>query len=191
MHLIFDTETTGLPKSYTDFTRPDTPRLVTLTALLCDESYNIQHTLNVIIKPDGFDIPEAASNVHGITTTDAHERGIPLSDALDQFAALATQARYLVAHNLGYDLLIMRGELHRLNRNIVKVPFHYCTKENSTNICRIPGRYGKYKWPTLTEACSILINHTFDAHNSFDDTHACLLLYKHLRSLEQPKQQPQ
>jgi DNA polymerase III subunit alpha len=58
MYLIFDTETTGLPKSYsaplTDF--DNWPRLVQLAWQLHDGKGKLIRRNNLIVKPEGFEI---------------------------------------------------------------------------------------------------------------------------------------
>lgn len=180
MKLIFDTETTGLCKDYKDYKRDDTPRLVTLSFILVTDNLEIVDTYNTVVKPEGFIIPKAASDVHGVTHEMAVETGVPISEALDRFAKALELCDTLVAHNINYDILVMRGEFYRAKRVAKKVDKFFCTKEASTNLCKIPSKYGKFKWPTLTEACEILMGYKFDAHNSEDDTRACLELYKYL-----------
>jgi DNA polymerase III subunit alpha len=66
MYLIFDTETTGLPKRdnapLTDF--DNWPRLVQLAWQMHDPDVKILGSKNFIIKPDGFTIPYSAEKVH-------------------------------------------------------------------------------------------------------------------------------
>lgn len=71
VYLFFDTETTGLPKRY-DAPSSDLEnwscRLVQLSWLMEDDSKTLLSQGDLIIKPDGFEIPKQASDVHGITT---------------------------------------------------------------------------------------------------------------------------
>ncbi len=59
MYLIFDTETTGLPRDYsapiTDF--DNWPRLVQLAWQLHDHTGKLMSSGNYIVKPEGFTIP--------------------------------------------------------------------------------------------------------------------------------------
>ena len=59
MYLIFDTETTGLPKdfkaSYKD--TDNWPRCVQIAWQLHDDLGNVVEHKDYLIKPDGFDIP--------------------------------------------------------------------------------------------------------------------------------------
>lgn len=182
MILVFDTETTGLVKKGATFKDENLPRLVTLSYLLTDDNdYNVAEIYDVIVKPEGFIIPKESSDIHGVTHEMAVEKGVPLMEVLNQFKSALEKAHTLVAHNLDYDLLVMRGEFYKAGVQGKKIPNHFCTKEASTNLCKIPGNYGKFKWPTLTEACQILLGYTFDAHNSKNDTQACLKLFKYLQ----------
>ena len=70
MYLIFDTETTGLPR---DFNAPldqfnNWPRLVQLAWQIHDSEGKLIDVQNYIIKPEGFNIPINAQEIHGIST---------------------------------------------------------------------------------------------------------------------------
>ena len=88
MYLIFDTETTGLPRNKTaPITDLDNwPRLVQLAWQLHDAHGKLIVNENFIIRPDGFDIPFKAEQVHGISTKRALEEGHDLKEVLDHFA---------------------------------------------------------------------------------------------------------
>ena len=68
MYLIFDTETTGLPqdfkKSYQDLDNWSTARCVQLSWQLHNRLGELIDSGNDIIKPDGFDIPQASIKIH-------------------------------------------------------------------------------------------------------------------------------
>lgn len=176
MFLFFDTETTGLPRNWraplTDL--DNWPRLVQLAWLMYDQEGNKTDGNNLIVKPEGFVIPEEASRVHGISTELAMEKGLDLSEALKKFASDVARAKIIVAHNISFDEKIMGAEFLRKNINhglfdTVRI----CTKEESTNFCRIPGAYG-YKWPTLAELHIKLFDSNFEgAHDALADVEAC------------------
>lgn len=88
-YLFFDTETTGIPNDYkAPCTNTDNwPRLIQLGWLLTDAAGRILSEGNHIVRPDGFEIPKAASDVHGITTEFALENGKPLLDVIFAFGA--------------------------------------------------------------------------------------------------------
>jgi len=192
MYLFFDTETTGLPKNWSaPITDIDNwPRLVQLAWLLYDSKNQEIKSANRIIIPEGFTIPTEASNVHGISTERARKEGIDLTDALNEFSSALVEANFLIAHNISFDEKIAGAEFIRKNitsrlDNIPKI----CTMKTTTNICKIPGRYG-YKWPNLTELHNHLFNKGFDgAHDALADVKACADCFFELKKAGMYQQQ--
>ena len=86
MFLIFDTETTGLPRSYsaplTDF--DNWPRMVQVAWQLHDAQGNLINSNSIIIKPEGYTIPFNAVQIHGITNERAIEEGHDLKAVLQE-----------------------------------------------------------------------------------------------------------
>lgn len=174
--LFFDTETTRLPRSYSDATRPDCPHLVELAAILTDDNNQELGSLNMIIKPEGFAIPEEASNLHGITQARAIAEGIPLLHALLLFERLTCRAGTLVAHNLQFDRLIVKGAYHRLG---VPHPLsslaRHCTMRQAQSIKggRLVDLQAYYQHFFSTE---------FDkVHSALADVEACRRLFFKMR----------
>ena len=176
MFLFFDTETTGLPKNYQapidDI--DNWPRLVQLAWLLSDKNGNEVSRNSLIIKPEGFIIPDEASAVHGITTLRAEQEGSDLSEALAEFSKALTVTKILVAHNISFDEKIIGAEFFRkdIKHNLLDLP-KICTMEKSTDYCQIETEHG-YKWPKLVELHQKLFNEDFtDAHDALADVKAC------------------
>ena len=115
MYLIFDTETTGLPRNknapLTDL--ENWPRLVQLAWQLHDGKGNLLSQQNFIIKPEGFDIPFKAEQVHGISTSRAIEEGHDLKSVLAHFSSDVEKTEVLVGHNIEFDVSIIGAELLR------------------------------------------------------------------------------
>ena len=161
MFLIFDTETTGLPllknAPLTNF--DNWPRMVQIAWQLHDELGNFVESQNHIVRPDGFEIPINAKMVHGISTEYALEVGEPLGDVLDKFLEAAKKAKYLVGHNINFDLSIVGCEFLR-NRGENPLPnwkvVDTCT-EKTANYCQFPGgSHGKFKFPKLIDFHKLL-----------------------------------
>lgn len=176
MYLFFDTETTGLPRNYraplTDL--ENWPRLVQLAWLLYDENGQEIASADRIVKPEGFIIPEQASNVHGISTEKALAEGLELHNVMNEFSEALKKAKVVVAHNMSFDEKIVGAEFLRKNidHNLFEL-FRLCTKEEATDFCAIPGPYGN-KWPTLSELHIKLFNEDFEgAHDALVDVRAC------------------
>ena len=143
-YLFFDTETTGLPK---DWKAPVTnldnwPRLVQIAWMLYDKDGGKISEASYVVKPEGFDIPTVASDIHGITTEKALAEGRPLVDVLKDFKEMLDNSKSLVAHNMSYDIKIIHAELLRKNMPCdLETRATVCTKESSTNFCAIDGPY--------------------------------------------------
>ena len=177
MYLIYDTETTGLPKNDT---APLTdagnwPRLVQIAWQLHDSAGKLIEAQNFIVKPEGFSIPYNAEKVHGISTQRATEEGKPLVEVLEAFAKTLENTQLVIGHNVQFDLNIVGAEYHRVAQNNVleNKPF-LDTKEEATDFVAIAGgRGGKFKWPTLTELHIKLFGQGFeDAHDAAYDVRA-------------------
>ena len=183
-YLFFDTETTGLPNNYnapTYFVN-NWPRLVQLSWITTDEDCNILSKNDHIIYPDGFIIPEEASQLHGITTKIALDKGEPLEVVIDKFMEDFNASKIIVGHNISFDKKIIGAELIRLGKkDVMNSKESFCTMESSTDYCKIPG-YRGYKWPKLQELHKKLFGYEFeDAHNSMCDINATLKCFKEMK----------
>lgn len=176
MYLFLDTETTGLPL---DWKAPvgqldNWPRIVEIGWILTDKDGQEIESETIILKPDGFKIPADASAIHGITNEIANEKGQDRVDVLKKFSDLLSKATVLVAHNIDFDKKVVHAEFMRYNikSNIHKID-KLCTKELTTDYCKLPGRYG-YKWPTLEELYEKVFSTSFTAsHSALGDVKAC------------------
>jgi DNA polymerase III subunit alpha len=177
MFLIFDTETTGLPKNYkaplTDF--DNWPRMVQIAWQLHSETGDLIEAKSYIIRPEGFSIPYAAEKVHGISTEKAIAEGRELNWVLDEFNNCLQKTRFLAGHNIQFDISILGAEFlrKRINTNFLELP-SIDTMEESTQYCALPGgKGGKYKWPNLAELHQKIFGKGFDeAHNAAADVAA-------------------
>ena len=176
MYLIFDTETTGLPRDYNaPMSDVDNwPRLVQLAWQLHDAKGNLISNHNYIIRPDGFTIPYNAEKVHGISTKRALKEGHDLKQILGIFEGDVQQAKYLVGHNVEFDINVVGSEYLRAEATMPLSAKKLDTKDISTEFCALPGgRGGKFKWPTLTELHQKLFGEGFgDAHDAAYDVDA-------------------
>uniref|UniRef100_UPI0030EBA876 3'-5' exonuclease n=1 Tax=uncultured Cyclobacterium sp. TaxID=453820 RepID=UPI0030EBA876 len=118
MYLIFDTETTGLPRNYnapmSDL--DNWPRLVQLAWQLHDEKGKLISNNNYIVKPEGFTIPYNSEKIHGISTQRALKEGHDLLKVLEIFEEDLKKTTFLVGHNIGFDISIVGAELLRTER---------------------------------------------------------------------------
>jgi DNA polymerase-3 subunit alpha len=178
MFLIFDTETTGLPKRW-DAPTTDVdnwPRAVQIAWQLHDEMGNLIEQEDYLIQPEGFNVPYDAERIHGISTELAQQQGIPMDEVLEKFNQALDKTKFVVGQNVGFDVNVMGAEFHRANvaSQLEALPVLDTCTETTAELCKIPGgRGGRFKLPTLTELHKFLFGDGFEeAHNATADVEA-------------------
>ena len=185
MYLIFDTETTGLPKKYkAPIEELDNwPRIVQIAWQLFNENETCISKKDYIIKPNGFIIPDNAAKIHGITTKRAVDEGHLIEPVLKEFSKEIEKSDHIIAHNLFFDEKIISAEFLRNNikhsfQDINKI----CTMKASTKFCKLPHQYGGLKWPNLQELHIFLFKYEFEGmHNASADVDACAKCFFELK----------
>lgn len=180
--LVFDTETTGLPKRRELISSPTYPKLVQFAGILYDEKRRPIITQSFVVNPL-IPIPEIPQKVHGISDQCAEEFGFTRKTASGIINFMFSRASVAVAHNLEYD----RGIIDHLFYTETKEPYKWpkkliCTAESTTKILNLPPtdkmkQYGFTgpKKPNLSELYAYLFDGgTFEgAHDALNDTRAC------------------
>ena len=182
--LFFDTETTGLPDWNVPSDDECQPHIVELAALLVDpKSMNSLASLGVIVRPDGWVIPDETIEVHGISNEKAAEEGISEKDALEMFLALYSKSSIRVAHNTTFDNRIIRIAL---KRHLPDAVSDEQWKDKSSYHCTMIDHSKTHggKWPKLQEAYKFHFGVDFeDAHRAMSDVKACMKVYFAAREL--------
>ena len=105
--LAVDTETTGL--------NPFEDRIVSIAVARLEDDHVAGHYV-AAVNP-GVEIPEAASNIHGVTTARAEADGVPPANALTVAAGLITEAVAhgwpVVIYNAVFDWPLLLAEADR------------------------------------------------------------------------------
>ena len=178
MYLIFDTETTGLPKRW-DAPINDTdnwPRCIQIAWQLHDEMGALIEHQDYMVRPDGFNIPYDAERIHGISTDLALEQGLALADVLEKFNIALSKSKFIVGQNVGFDVNIMGSEFHRhgVQSPLAAMKVLDTCTEITADLLKLPGgRGGRFKLPTLTELHQYLFGEPFgEAHNATADVEA-------------------
>ena len=197
--MIFDTETTGLPKDRT-VTKDNYhlwPRIVQLSYLIYDTDNNdINLIYDKIVKVDINISPESVK-IHKITNEISNSKGVDIESVIFMFFHSLSYVDKLVGHNITFDLNMIKAELYRklatYNDNDSKCVHHYlkmldtinisCTMRENKKLCNIvrTNASGEYlKYPTLMELHNHLFNTTpNNLHNSLNDiliTLRCLVM---------------
>ncbi len=175
MYLIFDTETTGLPKRF-DAPLSDTdnwPRCVQIAWQLHDEKGQVISHQDFVVKPDGYSIPFEAEKIHGISTLYAEKEGVLIEEVLNAFEELLKEEVFLVGHNIDFDCKIIGSEFYRVKGEnpLEKLKTLDTCTEETANLCQLPGgKGGRFKLPTLQELYFFLFQENFiEAHNATAD----------------------
>lgn len=187
--LFYDTETTGLPDYKAPSESAHQPRIVQLAALLVDmDTRKTIQSMDVIVCPNGWEIPADAAALHGITTEYASEVGVPENIALEMFMDLWS-GRNRIAHNEKFDARIIRIALMRYQTesaaDIWKSGPAECTARMTSPICQLPPTQAqrektsfKTKTPNLGEAYLYFFGKEMEnAHSAMADVQACRDVY--------------
>ncbi len=176
MYLFFDTETTGTHKG---------ARMTQLAFILTDSEGNILKEFESLIKPDGWTVPTSQFFIdNNMSTERCEEHGIPVLDALKDFAESLSKCKYKIAHNLKFDKRIMTHEIQQTGFTGKKflATKEFCTMLSTVDYCQIPGKFGKFKWPKLSELHIKLFGFDFDdAHDALADVKAMIKCFFELK----------
>lgn len=177
--LFFDTETTGLPESSAkwDVDFMSFPHIVQIAWIMAGKESS--H----IIRPDGWEIPEDAAEIHGITTEYALENGEPFVDVISQFLLDCKSAGMICGHNIHFDTSMIKANILRdLGReyydgeDVEGALFkekRIDTMRSAMKWCDARNSWGKLKFPNLGELYSRCFpGETFPAHSALEDTRA-------------------
>lgn len=185
--IVLDTETTGLPNFRASSGDPDQPHICQIGAMLFDCGGRVKAELNLLVKPDGWVIPEEATAIHGISQEDAEQYGISLKGAMGLLWRLIAAADVMVAHNLSFDFFLLRIAAKRAALSEPKdwKIDKFCTMKAMVDVCKIPptekmlaSGFTNYKSPNLQEAYKHFHGQEFEgAHDAMADVRACRDVY--------------
>lgn len=173
MFLFLDTETTGFKKKGA-IIQEGQARVCQLAMLMTDEHGKSLSEVSFLIQPTDWVISEGAAKIHGFGNELCEQYGVNGRAAYDLFKKLASMCKTVVAHNVGFDRGMM--EVEAAYNKFDEVPQDwFCTMLATMDICKLPGRYGKYKWPKLEEAYQQICGKQLgeNAHDAMWDTRAC------------------
>lgn len=190
LFLSYDTETTGLPLFREPSEHPDQPHIVQIGARLIDiDTRRPVLTLDTIIKPDGWIIPDDVAAIHGITTAQALAEGIDEAVALSIFRSMWDRAAFRLAYNEQFDARIIRiGFMRHFGPDLAdlwKDGDAKCSARMATPIVNMAptdkmmaaGRFTA-KMPKLAEAYRHFFGEDFDgAHSALADVDASTAIY--------------
>lgn len=190
--IFYDFETSGLPLFDQPSDDPGQPHIVQVGAQLVNlDTRVVVQSLDVIVRPNGWSIPDEVSAIHGITTEMAMDLGVSEELAAEMLLELwkPSAPRLRIGHNEPFDARIMRIALKRFFDDPTadgwKAGSAQCTQKLSTPILKLPptekmraaGR-GHYKSANLREAYEFFTGQKLTgAHNAMVDVDGCKTVY--------------
>ncbi|TVR79955.1 MAG: 3'-5' exonuclease [Saprospirales bacterium] len=174
MFLIFDASAAGVPKNWN---RPhddpfNWPRLVHLAWLHYDKTGQLIKEGNKIVKPDHYKAEDSVFKSAGLERDAIESESHPIKEVLTEFLEDLQAAKYLFAHNLQFSENVVRSECYRLRMNdkVFDYVDKYCIMREATHHCKLPGKGGRYKWPTLQELHLVLFKARYpNPNNAWSD----------------------
>jgi DNA polymerase-3 subunit epsilon len=183
MAMFIDTETSGLPDThnlrwgvYPDYwklNKYENARIVQFSMLITDAQFKYEDVKDYIIKREGFDITNG--EFHGITNELSDNIGVDFNVvAIDIFYELLKNVTHIVAHNVAFDIGVIKSELHRRKLQYIIDELDkktlLCTMKHMKPILKIINPYGNYKNPSLNEIYKFNFKTDVEnAHNSLYD----------------------
>ena len=194
MALFIDTETSGLPDTrnlrwgeypdYKDLEKYDNARIVQFSILITDTKFKYEDVKDYIIKRENFEITN--SSFHGITNEISDTTGVDFNTiAADIFYEMLKKTTHIVAHNVGFDVGVIKAELHRRKLQYIIDELDkktlLCTMKHMKPILKIINQYGNYKNPSLNEIYRFNFKKDVEnAHNSLYDVYNLHQVVEHM-----------
>lgn len=199
--LFYDTETTGLPNWSMPSSDPSQPHITQIAAELCDEETGETILeMDMLVKPDGWEIPLELQTLTGITMERAMDEGQSAEFVLENFITMWKPSTIRCAHNETFDMRMIRIEIMRSPEYSIetvgpeaglsfadywkKAPA-FCTQSSSIKIINLPPtekmiaakRRGP-KPPNLAEAYEFFTGKKLEgAHNAKVDIMGAKAVY--------------
>lgn len=96
------------------------PHIMQFAWILADEKQHVYMARNALVKPEHFQLPDNAFDLYGISHSQAHERGAPIADLLDEFCYCLAPATRIITFNGAVEGVTLEVEMRRH-----KMPFHF------------------------------------------------------------------
>lgn len=195
VRLFIDTETTGLPiNDNLPYTELDNwPHLVQVALIIEDDNYGILAKRNIILKPNGYIIPESSTKIHGIKHEWAAENGEERDKVISFLDLVLYNSDIIIGHNVSFDLNVIKSEIIRIKgmENVLFTKKKHSVVDTmllGVNICKLPNlsfhtrKIQSYKYPKLDELYYKLFNKHFDnQHDAMADIQATYDCYNKLK----------
>jgi len=143
----------------------------------------LQSSLVSLVRiPEWCQIHPKAFEAHGISREECNKYGISFDILCMVFNEMVLKSDYQIAHNIKFDTLMIEKTANvYFQHPVVSFKNAFCTMEKTTDICKLKGKNGSYKWPKLNEAYKHFFNREVEnAHDALADCNACFDIFKKL-----------
>jgi len=180
--IFIDFETNGLPEFKRPSDDPAQPHIVQMAIIVADSTTReIKQSVDVIIKPDNWEITQELTDIHGISHEYAMDVGVPEEMAIDLLIALVHTCNKHIAYNTTFDRRIARIALKRYKDEETVQGFYNHPYECAMIASR---KHLGGKNPKLVDAYkSICGKDLIGAHTAMADTLACMEIYFALQDI--------
>jgi hypothetical protein len=150
--LVFHTMTCQAWNFNLSHSDPAQPPLLALVAALIDDNGELGRMTRIIQLPEGEQISARAYADSGINDDMMREHGVPLCEAIREFAALAELADYVAAYSVDHHASVVLRSARECDIDLPTAAV-YCLMREATIPCKIPSRSpNTFKLPKLAEA---------------------------------------
>jgi DNA polymerase III epsilon subunit-like protein len=193
--IIIDIETTGLPSnelaSHTDTSAwPYIVELAWIHTSLWEDGYAENR---FVLESCGIDIPQSATDIHGISNDFAKEHGVDRINILTLLAKVINSSHYIVFHNASFDAAVLNCEFHRYGIKCFiniendlrdRLGNVICTMRAGANYIDQIEPQNKGRWPSLAKLHKALFQEDYDnKHTALSDVRATFKVFKQLKKL--------
>lgn len=165
-HLVFDTETTGLPiypsgKKIRYISKHELdywPHIIQLSYIIYDDfERKIIKEVDEIIKiPESVEVSEESFNLHGICKNTSLMKGKLLDITINEFIKDCMTCDKIIGHNIRFDLDMIKVSLLRMNKVIIDLGYNNKKDEYYNYICNQAKHKFHCTLMTNTERCNII-----------------------------------
>ena len=137
-----------------------------------------------VIRPEGFSISKSAELIHGISQRRALTEGVDVKEVLGLLGLDLMKAKKVVAHNLRFDLGVLKGEAIRGGISLAQPASLECTSSMGRDFLSKRGKNKNEFFPRLIDLHKELFGIGFAPyHDALSDVSACSRVYFRLKEL--------
>lgn len=187
--LYIDTETCGFVDNSRPILGPHQPMVLQVGAVLSYTNGRTIGTLSTMIRQDCWvgrkgEVTQRATDLHGMTIEDANTYGEAPDHVFHILRRWARVARWVVAHNIEFDLAILDNAVSQQNLPAIAWPSQFCTMVESASILQLPlegnkWSIGPWRAPKLGMAYRHFAKKDLvNGHDALQDVYAVRLVHR-------------